>query len=129
MVCQNSIDCDINYIEFFMHRTIIVAIKMHIFRRSWGLSSSSELNCTYHKKLVARINYLGVSNLKICSLVLYERSLFFVDLRSVEVFEIGQEMKLRTGQENLVKKAIFWQFQAGVSVYSAKKSDCTQTNF
>ena len=29
------------------------------------------------------------SNLKISSLVLYEISLFFIDLRSVEIFDIG----------------------------------------
>ena len=47
------------------------------------------------------------SNLIIFSLVLYERSLFFIDLKSVEIFEIGSEMKLRTGQENSVKNAYF----------------------
>ena len=48
------------------------------------------------------------SNLIILSVVLYERSLFFIDLKSVEIFEIGSEMKLRTGQENSVKKPVFW---------------------
>ena len=56
------------------------------------------------------------SNLIILSVVLYERSLFFIDLKSVEIFEIGSEMKLRTGQENSVKKATFLAI-SGVSVY------------
>ena len=51
---------------------------------------------------------MGESNLKIFSQVLYERSLFFIDLRPVEILEIGWEMKSRDGQENLVEKAIFW---------------------
>ena len=60
------------------------------------------------------------SNLIIFSLVLYEKSLFFIDLRSVEIFEIGSEMKLRTGQGNSVQNASFLAIPA-VSVYSAKR--------
>ena len=37
-------------------------------------------------------------------------------------------MKLRTGQESSVKKAIFWQFQASQSTQQ-KKIDCVQMNF
>ena len=37
-------------------------------------------------------------------------------------------MKLRTGQENSVKKAIFWQFRA--SQYTQQKNfDCVQMSF
>ena len=43
---------------------------------------------------------------------MYERSLFFIDLRSVEIFEIGWELKLCIGREDSVKKAISWQSRA-----------------
>ena len=42
-----------------------------------------------HDLDIAVTDFTGESNLKIFSLVLHERSLFFLDLRYVEIFEIG----------------------------------------
>ena len=69
------------------------------------------------------------SNLKIFSLVLCEKSLFFIDLRSVEIFEIGRELKLRTGQEKSVKKAIFFGNSWRLSILSENNFDCVRMNF
>ena len=58
-----------------------------------------------------------------------ERSLFFIDLGYVEIYEIGREMKLRTDQENMVKKAIFWQFLASQYTQLKKIVDRVQMIF
>ena len=67
----------------------------------------------------AAYDELSTFIIEIFSLVWYERSLVFIDFRSVEIFEIGREIKLSEKKENSVKKAIFWQCRA--SQYTEKK--------